>query len=268
VGVELAGVSGPEGDLELLAVAADAMRGAGLEDFTIDIGDAGIVRALLAGIEPAIAEQISQALVRKDDAELESFKSVPHVDRLRALTRLHGAREAVAEGEKLLAGTAAESAVARLAEVFDKASARGLGPQLTADLGEVRGFAYYTGPIFHLYAPGPGEAIGSGGRYDELLARFGAPMPAVGFAVDLDLLAWALKKAEITHAPAPRIVLVGGEGDPRLGVMRAGGVACCAHAREGALDYARAWGFTHVLDGGTLTEVATGAVSPSPYGGA
>jgi ATP phosphoribosyltransferase regulatory subunit len=268
VGVELAGVSGPEGDLELLAVAAAALRGAGLEKFTIDIGDAGIVRALLAGASPSDAERISQALARKDDAELEGFKDAPYIDLLRELARLHGGREAVSEGEKLLAGTPAAIAAARLAEVFDAASARGLGPHLTADLGEVRGFAYYTGPIFHLYAPGPGEAIGSGGRYDELLARFGVPMPAVGFALDLDLLSWALRKAEVMHTPAARIVFVGGEGDPRLGVMRAGGIACCTHPREGAIDYARAWGFTHVLDGGTLTEVATGAVSPSPDGGA
>jgi ATP phosphoribosyltransferase regulatory subunit len=47
--------------------------------------------------------------------------------------------------------------------------------------------------IFSIYADGPGEPIGGGGRYDGLLARFGSPMPAVGFGVDLDALEWALR---------------------------------------------------------------------------
>src|SRR4029077_20299252 len=52
VGVELAGVGGPEGDLELLALAADALRATGLDRFTLDVGDAGVVRSLLDGLAP------------------------------------------------------------------------------------------------------------------------------------------------------------------------------------------------------------------------
>ena len=83
---------------------------------------------------------------------------------------------------------------------------------LRIDLGEVRGFAYYTGAIFHVLAAGPGEPIGAGGRYDDLLARFDAPMPAVGFALYLDAVAWAREAAgspttrppSVVVAPAPR----------------------------------------------------------------
>jgi ATP phosphoribosyltransferase regulatory subunit len=57
------------------------------------------------------------------------------------------------------------------------------------DLGEVRGLDYYTGIHFELFVAGAGRAAGAGGRYDELMGRFGMAMPAVGVSLDLDALA-------------------------------------------------------------------------------
>ena len=57
------------------------------------------------------------------------------------------------------------------------------------DLGEVRGLDYYTGVHFEVYVSGAGRAAGAGGRYDELMGRFGRPMPAVGVSLDLDAIA-------------------------------------------------------------------------------
>jgi ATP phosphoribosyltransferase regulatory subunit len=60
---------------------------------------------------------------------------------------------------------------------------------LVYDLGEVRGLDYYTGIHFELYVAGAGRAAGAGGRYDDLMGRFGRPMPAVGVSLDLDTIA-------------------------------------------------------------------------------
>jgi ATP phosphoribosyltransferase regulatory subunit len=189
VGVELCGVAGTEGDVELLALAADALvEGAGLKAFGIDLSDAEIVRSLLAGVPNA--EAISIALARKDEPALHELTKDA---RVHALAHLHGGRDAIVEAVSLLAGTAAEAPARRLLALFDTAKERGIAARLSADPGEVRAFAYYTGMIFSIYAEGPGEPIGGGGRYDDLLARFGSPMPAVGFGVDLDALEWALR---------------------------------------------------------------------------
>lgn len=265
VGIELAGIAGPDGDLELLAVAADALASSGLDAFTIDLGASGIVRALLAGVPAPLASAMTAALARKDDAEVRDLsRGAQREDlaRLPALLDLHGRRDALLEGQKLLAGTAAAGPVAELLELYDAATARGLARHLTVDLAEVRGFAYYTGAIFHIYAPGPGEAIGSGGRYDELLARFDAPMPAVGFALDLDRLAWALRAAGAEQRPDGRVVVVGDALDARIAALRGAGIAAVpAKTREEALAYARGWGFSHVLDRAELIDVSTGATT-------
>jgi ATP phosphoribosyltransferase regulatory subunit len=64
------------------------------------------------------------------------------------------------------------------------------------DLGLTRGLGYYTGAVFEVYDPAVGMPIGGGGRYDELLGRFGRPLPAVGFALTLERLHIALTGEE------------------------------------------------------------------------
>lgn len=271
VGVELCGAPSPEGDLELLSVASDALLSAGLRRFTFDLGDAGIVRALLADVPPPYGEAISRALATKDETELEAQATAcgaSYAAELRALLRLQGGRESILSGLSLLAHTPAEPAARRLLELFDAAAARGLATELTADLGEVRGFAYYTGPIVHMYAPGPGEAIGSGGRYDELLARFGPELPAIGFALDLDRLSSALKAAGASPTPPERVVVVGPPEDPRLAHIRKAGMpAVSAPDEASAFSYARAWGFTHVLGSSEWIDVSTGVPCPPRVSG-
>jgi ATP phosphoribosyltransferase regulatory subunit len=268
VGVELAGVPGPEGDLELLALAADTLAATGLERFTIDIGDAGVVRALLAPVAVEHQERISDALARKDAAEIATTcaaAQAPHAEALVALPELHGGRSEIVEGIARLAATPAATAARRLLALFDAATSTGLGPHLTADLGEVRGFAYYTGAVFHAYAPGTGDSIGSGGRYDELLGRFGWNLPAAGFALDLDRLGEALHAAGVVGRVAVRVVIVGPPQNPRLAELRGQGFAAVAGAeRATAVEWARAWDFTHVLDGSVWIDVVSGAIVASP----
>jgi ATP phosphoribosyltransferase regulatory subunit len=268
VGVELAGVGAPEGDLELLAMTADALRATGLDEFTIDLGEAGVVRSLLAELAPEDQARLSDALARKDQAEIAdacAAVGATQAATLCSLPLLHGGRDALAEGVDRLATTPAAKAASRLLSLFDAGVARGLGGHLIADLGEVRGFAYYTGTIFHAYAVGTGDAVASGGRYDELLARFDWPMPAAGFALDLDRLTEALRAVGVAKESSPRVVVVGSPLDPQIAELRARGVAAVAiDGREAGLTWARAWGFTHVLDAGAWLDAKTGNGTMSP----
>lgn len=251
VGVELCGVPGAEGDLELLCLAADVLRaGAGLERFTIDVSDAGIVRDLLAGVPQERAEGISLALARKDEPLLaELCAGLPEGPQVCAIARLQGKREAIVEAIRVLEGSPARASAERLLALFDAATARGLGPHLSADPGEVRGLAYYTGTIFSIYAEGPGEALGGGGRYDDLLARYGAPRPAVGLGLDLDRLESAVSAARAVSARKSGVVVVGTEGDARLAALRTRGIpAVAVEGTARARAYAESWGFAFVWD--------------------
>ena len=70
-------------------------------------------------------------------------------------------------------------------EVYELLVERGVADRVIFDLGLVRELGYYTGMVFEVYDPAVGFAIGGGGRYDELLGRFGRPRPACGIALDI-----------------------------------------------------------------------------------
>jgi ATP phosphoribosyltransferase regulatory subunit len=266
-GVELYGAPGIEGDLEILRLAASVARRCGIGAFVLDLGHAAVARSLLDAIPRALAAEISDALAQKDSSRIASLLanvSAPRdvVRALSALPDLHGADDAVFDRAlPLLAGTPAEAPARELRALWD--AARRVDPELAAalrvDLGEVRGFAYYTGAIFHLLAPGPGEPIGAGGRYDDLLARFDVPMPATGFALHLDPVAWALEAAGVPDERPPAVLVVAGEGaEAQAHALRAHGIPAVVHAAsdlESAANYARAWRFSHLLAATAITKI-------------
>ena len=168
------------------------------------------------GLDDAAMAALHTALMRKDGAAVAELALAAPVsparrELLRALPSLYGGPEVLARARRLVEDPTARAAVdelellcARLGELGDK-------ERLSIDLGEVRGFDYYTGTRFAIYAEGVGGALASGGRYDGLVARYGRPARAAGFALDVDCAAELLR---LRGVPAPRLpggVLVAGE---------------------------------------------------------
>jgi ATP phosphoribosyltransferase regulatory subunit len=95
----------------------------------------------------------------------------------------------LARGRVLAAGDPALAApLERLAQVYQLLCAAGHRESLLLDLGEFRGFDYYDGVVFDVFAEGMGAELGGGGRYDHLIGRFGRPLPSTGFGLDVDRL--------------------------------------------------------------------------------
>jgi len=94
----------------------------------------------------------------------------------------------VLEQARALGGEATERATARLAATFEGLRERGVADRVSLDLGLLRDLGYYTGAILEVYDPAIGHILGGGGRYDELMGRFGRPLPAAGFALHLERL--------------------------------------------------------------------------------
>jgi ATP phosphoribosyltransferase regulatory subunit len=200
VGIELIGLDGPHADAEVIRVAAQACRAAGLSDFRVELSEVGVGRALLSEHGDALFAQASAALAQKDEAHLLALLERAGVDarardRIAAVLHLHGDLSVLGEAKRLVAGTAASVHLDNLERVAELLFDMGLGPLLGVDLGEVRGAGYYTGVSFAVFARGPGEAVASGGRYDQLLARYGTPLPATGAGIDVENLLWALDHA-------------------------------------------------------------------------
>ncbi|KAB7560234.1 ATP phosphoribosyltransferase regulatory subunit [Verminephrobacter eiseniae] len=186
-GAEIYGHSGLEADLEALQLARECLRVAGVRDTTIDLADMRIVRQLLAGValSPQRLSRIHAALAAKDAGELAALTHCFAADSraaLLALLQLYGDEAVLAEAEKALQRIDGISPV--LANLRWLAS-RLEGAQVTFDLADLRGYAYYSGARFAIYARGASDALVRGGRYDEVGAVFGRNRPAVGLSLDI-----------------------------------------------------------------------------------
>ena len=198
-GIELVGSPAPEGTAEALNVLCRALGAAGLRDYRVGLGDAGLYPALLDahGVPPGEREPVLAALVTRDFVALERELAALGVgEEARALLvrvpQLRGGADVLHPPEGPVSEAVARMrAVQQLLE--ESAAAR-----VIFDLGLVRGLGYYTGAVFEVYDPALGVPVGGGGRYDELLARFGRELPAVGFALNVERLHIALTGEEKT----------------------------------------------------------------------
>lgn len=204
-GAEVYGHAGLEADLEVIDLALDALGSAGVREVLLDLGDARVLRALLAGA-PLDAERLTdlaQALAHKDAAALAGLSgplAAESRNGLTALLRLHGGTEVIGAARTLLP---ARPSIARalddlgwLAEHVQRAHP---DVRIGFDLADLSGYAYYSGPRFALYAAGNPAALARGGRYDEVGAVFGRNRPAVGFSLDVKELA-AVAPSQPAHA--------------------------------------------------------------------
>jgi ATP phosphoribosyltransferase regulatory subunit len=196
-GIELIGAPAPHGTAEALGVLCAALDAVGLEGYRIGLGDASLFPTLMASLgvpEPARARLLA-ALANRDFVALQQD--------LAALDLSAHARQLLLEvpqrrgGPSVLAAsaTAAVDATANMRDVHELLAPH-VAERVIFDLGLVRNIGYYTGAVFEVYDPALGAPIGGGGRYDELLGRFGRSLPAVGFAIGVERLHIALAGEE------------------------------------------------------------------------
>ena len=186
-GAEIYGHAGLEADLEALQLARECLSTANVANTTIDLADVRIVRNLLSGVPLSALElrRIHAALAAKDAAELAALTRLfPAESRegLLSLLQLYGDQNVLGEAQNTLRHFPAIGGV--LSDLKWLAS-RLEGATVTFDLADLRGYAYYSGARFAIYAPGGSDALVRGGRYDEVGAVFGRNRPAAGFSLDI-----------------------------------------------------------------------------------
>ncbi len=217
-GVELIGVSTPDADAEVLALAALALQAIGLETFRFSLGHLGYFHGLLSRLR--LDDQAVDALQKALDRKSE--------DEVRALTEAWGLRdqdrEAVLgllslfgpQGDGVLARARAlalnqqmRAAVDRLVAVEEQLDRFGVKRFFDIDLADVRAMNYYTGITFKAYTPGIGFSVVNGGRYDNLVGEFGADLPAVGCAFYLDRILLAqIRQFGPPPDPIPQLLVL------------------------------------------------------------
>ena len=195
VGIEHYGGESKTADVEILLIAVEVFEKLGIKGFQINLGSVDFFGGVVDRMElpeSQIAE-LKEVLNVKDQPGLESLLSkLSLADRrkriLRAVPHLTGGKNVIQEARELVRNPRSVEALDHLEEIYSIFERLDLAQHLTIDLGEIRGFDYYTGILFRAYVRGMGFEVAGGGRYDGLPGQFGEDLPAVGFSFSLDRL--------------------------------------------------------------------------------
>lgn len=190
-GVELIGDDSAEADAEVVALAISSLKAAGVDDFKIAIGHVGFLHALFHALfanKSVLQEELKQCLMYRDyvgyrERLQANTMSGEALNQLEQLLKLRGGREVCDIARDMSDSTDAQQALLHLDEVWSVLEAYGVLDYVMIDLTMIGDFSYYTGMTFEGYASELGFPVCSGGRYDNLLAQFGRPAPATGFAL-------------------------------------------------------------------------------------
>ncbi|MDR9851994.1 ATP phosphoribosyltransferase regulatory subunit [Paenibacillus sp. VCA1] len=190
-GVELVGDDSPEADAEVVALAIESLKAAGVSTFRIAMGHVGFLNGLfeevLAGEDQA-QQTLKQHLLDRNyvgfrQAIRELSMSDSQREKLEAILRLRGGKEICDEALALSEHELARTSISHLCKVWEVLEAYGVSEHVLIDLTMIGDFSYYTGMTFEGYAAEIGFPVCSGGRYDNLLRQFGRDVPATGFAL-------------------------------------------------------------------------------------
>lgn len=200
-GVEIIGINTPEADAEVIAGAIEAMKAVGIENFQIDIGQVDFFKGIMeqTGLSEQDREQMRVLIDKKDFLGIEELVERYNISEdvkklILDLPRLFGPADIIGKVEKRTCNSRSLAALHNLRKVLEILDDFELSRYISIDLGMVQSLNYYTGIVFRGFTRGVGFPVISGGRYDNLIEKFGKQCPATGFSIGVNLIMMALDR--------------------------------------------------------------------------
>lgn len=225
IGCELINGSDEYCDAEILALTVNCMLEAGLKEFRVEVGEVSFFKAIVeeAGLDSEQVEILRKYIIEKNSYGLDTFLLETGIsENLRKLffmlPTMFGSFDKLDEIRALTDNRTALAAIDRLQSIYDIMKLYGYEKYIGFDFGMLSKYRYYTGIIFNAYTYGIGDAIISGGRYDNLVGQFGKKASAVGMAVVSDRLMLALSRQgiEVGRASEKKTVTVSRAEYPKV----------------------------------------------------
>lgn len=204
MGVEFIGDSDVAADVEVISMVIEMLLASGLQEFQVSIGQVEFFKALIeeASMDHETTENLRSLISSKNFFGVEELLDGLSLreglkNAFLQLPQLFGGAEVLDQARILANNGRSRESIRRLSLIYKLLQEKGLERYVSFDFGMLSKYQYYTGIIFHAYTYGTGEPIAKGGRYDNLMAHFGKPEPAVGFGVTMEQLMIALSRQNI-----------------------------------------------------------------------
>ena len=215
VGAELLGDTTSDADAEVIVMVIESLIAAGLTEFQIEVGHPeyfkGIVEEL--NLEEEIVENVTDILENKkyfgidtlvEEANIpENYKEI-----FLKFQEFDGNVEILDKALELANNEKSREAIQRLKKLDQILQIYGMEKYVSYDLSMLNMYKYYTGVVFRGYTYGTGDAIATGGRYDNLLKQFGKDFPAIGFAVNVDRLMVAMSRQHLNEKTKEERIMI------------------------------------------------------------
>ncbi|MDF2842745.1 MAG: hypothetical protein K0R00_1171 [Herbinix sp.] len=220
LGAELINDDSVDADAEMLALTIECLLKSGLTEFQVEIGNADFFLALMeeTGLQEEEIDNLRLLIEKKnlfgvEDIIRKTEMSSELKDMLLKLPELFGTLEILTHAKELTNNLRAITAIERLEKLFEILTEYGYEKYISFDLGMLSKYNYYTGIIFKAYTYGTGDAVATGGRYDNLVGQFGKEAPAIGLAIVIDQLILALTRQKLLQEPeaTDTMILYAGE---------------------------------------------------------
>lgn len=239
LGAELINDDSIEADAEMLALTIECLLKSGLKEFQLEIGEADFFRAL---IEEAGFEDEEEVINLREFIEKKNMFGVEEIvmtkdmspelkSILMKLPELFGTLDILDAAKLLTSNKRAIKAIERLEKLYVILADYGYEKYASFDLGMLSNYNYYTGIIFKAYTYGTGDAIVTGGRYDNLVGQFGKVAPAIGVAIVIDQLMLALSRQKLLAEPESQDTLILYKSE-----YRKHAIALANHFRKGGIN--------------------------------
>ncbi|MCL1799508.1 MAG: ATP phosphoribosyltransferase regulatory subunit [Eggerthellaceae bacterium] len=213
-GIESIGEEGTVVDAEILELFIEALQECGLQEFKLAIGTVGVLGALLeaSGAPAAWKAQVLAAYHASNFVELDRLVEDAESTgakrgfalAIKALPRIRGGREAIDAVRALAEPLGCSDGLDAFEDTYQRLVDKGLSDKVLVDFSVMSSFDYYTGIVVEAYAAGLGTPLGSGGRYDSMLAAYGQERPAAGFAFYLESVMAACALQGPAREPGPQ----------------------------------------------------------------
>jgi len=260
-GIELIGMGGVRADLEIITTAVECLKRCGAADFRLEIGNSAYFNELCENLpaDDEIRETLRGLIESKNHVAfndlLSTLEDTPAVAAMRRLQELFGGAQVLEEAESLFCNDKISGSLQSLKQIYLALDELNLSGKININLGLVHRNEYYTGVVFRGYIAGAGVTVLSGGRYDKLLSEFDFPVPATGFAVEIDALCDALQdNVSSAKSKIPDVLVWGANGCEMKALMRvselnAQGLVCenaLCEDKNAAMQYAKDKGIARV----------------------
>jgi ATP phosphoribosyltransferase regulatory subunit len=226
IGAELIGRNDITADMEVLIIANEILARLGLNsECTITLNDLEVFNGVVDGLKLDFAqrETMRQLIDTRNRSDLKGFlagrASEKEGEEFADLVTLSGKGEVFALARTVITNSRSLAALDRLEALWQIIESLDLTDRFEIDLGDLSKIDYYTGLVFKIYVAGAGKRAGSGGRYDQLTSSFGKAEPAIGFVLDLEVLADALitaKRFAIAPEQVAEAVQLSDKNSPEL----------------------------------------------------